>query len=202
MKIRQSVVIPITNQKIPATFYSFDAFDASNEHLLIVVKPKNGKGTEEPILRIHSECLTGDVFQSSRCDCGPQLYEALDLIAREGGIIAYLRQEGRGIGLYNKLEAYKLQDQGHDTYDANRLLGFGKDLRSFDMVAGMLKAINVKKVRLLSNNPKKLKALSSNGIEVTNRISTSVFITSENKEYLQAKELKDNHIFSSPIPLN
>lgn len=201
MKVRQSVVIPVTDKRVPATFYSFDEFDMGNEHLLIKIHSPTGTMPEVPTLRIHSECLTGDVFHSSRCDCGPQLQEALKMTAEEGGYVAYLRQEGRGIGLYNKLDAYKLQDVGMDTYEANRHLGFENDARSFDMVADMLKAVDVTTVNLLSNNPKKELALVNSGIDVIKRVSTSCFVSPDNLHYLQAKVDHECHSFSSAISL-
>ncbi|MBU2707941.1 GTP cyclohydrolase II RibA [Zooshikella marina] len=195
MKVRQHVEIPLTDQSIKATFYTFDGFDHTNEHLLIEIRNPQGEIPSIPKLRIHSECLTGDVFHSRRCDCGKQLKEAIELTSKEGGYIAYLRQEGRGIGLYNKLDAYHLQDNGMDTFEANLHLGFAEDAREFDMVAEMLKAININEVELITNNPKKIKALQNQGIKVVKRVATTRFETPDNFHYLRAKEEKENHCF-------
>ena len=199
MKVRQKVVIPITDEKISATFYSFEGFNENDEHLLIEIQPKLGSMPDAPYVRIHSECLTGDVFSSSRCDCGNQLQEAIAITAESGGYIAYLRQEGRGIGLYNKLDAYRLQDGGLDTYKANRELGFEADSREFNMVADMLLALDINRVKLLTNNPKKALALSENGIEVVSRRSTSRFESEHNLHYLNAKMSQEDHQFGSIV---
>ncbi|MGR5288664.1 GTP cyclohydrolase II RibA, partial [Vibrio maritimus] len=180
MEVRQKVIIPITEREVAANFYSFDGFDKDNEHLLIEVLADNVGPKRDPLLRIHSECLTGDVFFSARCDCGSQLQEALEMISIEGGYIAYLRQEGRGIGLYNKLDAYKVQDSGLDTYDANLELGFGIDNRDFGIVANMLKCIGIDSVRLVTNNPKKPESLRNGGIVVSEVIKTSSYVTKHN----------------------
>jgi len=150
----------------------------------------------EPVLvRFHSECLTGDVFGSRRCDCGEQLRMAMEQIAREGrGILLYLRQEGRGIGLRNKLKAYALQDQGLDTIEANEHLGFPVDLRTFGPAVRMLKDLEVSKVRLLTNNPRKIAAFPQQGIEVVERVPIMTRETQENSRYLNAKRDKLGHL--------
>jgi GTP cyclohydrolase II len=139
------------------------------------------------LVRIHSECLTGDVFGSARCDCGPQLTEAIKRISREGGVILYLRQEGRGIGLYNKIDAYELQDCGLDTFAANRELNFAEDERDYHVAAEMLRALEIRSVCLLTNNPDKAEQLRNNGIEVVSIEPTGVFLNGANLDYLQAK---------------
>jgi GTP cyclohydrolase II len=137
--------------------------------------------------------LTGDVFSSGKCDCGEQLNEAIELMKGRGGILLYLRQEGRGIGLYNKLDAYHYQRQGFDTYEANRLVGYGDDLRDYTVAAQMLKALGVTSVQLLSNNPDKRERLRALGIEVRKQMSTGVFVKESNRAYLAAKVSKTGH---------
>lgn len=161
------------------------------EHVAMVLGPV---GTGTPLLRIHSECMTGDVFGSLRCDCGEQLAAARARIGEEGaGIILYLRQEGRGIGLANKLRAYQLQDQGFDTVEANHALGFAADLRQFGVAAAMLDALGVGSVRLMTNNPRKQDALEKAGIRITERVPVRVPVLPENRRYLQTKALKLGH---------
>jgi GTP cyclohydrolase II len=151
-----------------------------------------------PLVRIHSQCLTGDVFGSLRCDCRQQLEMALAMIAEQGaGIVIYEQQEGRGIGLMAKLQAYELQDAGLDTVEANERLGFEADLRAFDMPAGILKALGVSKVRLLSNNPEKVAALERGGIEVVERVPCEVKPSSHAEDYLKTKKEKMGHLFTS-----
>ncbi|GIN19315.1 bifunctional 3,4-dihydroxy-2-butanone-4-phosphate synthase/GTP cyclohydrolase II [Siminovitchia fordii] len=185
---------------LPTEFGDFRVIAYSNqlddkEHMAIV------KGNIEPdtpvIVRMHSECLTGDVFGSCRCDCGPQLQAALRRIEEEGtGIILYLRQEGRGIGLINKLKAYKLQEEGLDTVEANEKLGFPSDLRDFNIGAQMLRELGVKKVRLLTNNPSKVSSLSDFGFEVTERLPIQLPFKSENEKYLKTKAEKLGHLLT------
>jgi GTP cyclohydrolase II len=151
-----------------------------------------------PLVRIHSQCLTGDVFGSLRCDCRQQLEMALSMIAEQGaGIVLYEQQEGRGIGLMAKLQAYELQDSGLDTVEANERLGFEADLRGFALPAGILKALGVSKVRLLSNNPDKVAALERGGIEVVERVPCEVKPSSHAEDYLKTKKEKMGHLFSS-----
>jgi GTP cyclohydrolase II len=151
-----------------------------------------------PLVRIHSQCLTGDVFGSLRCDCREQLEMALSMIAEQGaGIVIYEQQEGRGIGLMAKLQAYELQDSGLDTVEANERLGFEADLREFALPAGILKALGVSKVRLLSNNPDKVAALERGGIEVVERVPCEVTPSSHAEDYLKTKKEKMGHLFSS-----
>ncbi|MFD5600109.1 GTP cyclohydrolase II [Leucobacter sp. NPDC058333] len=142
---------------------------------------------DAPLVRLHSECLTGDVFGSERCDCGPQLREAVERITEEGGFLLYLRQEGRGIGLYAKLDAYALQDSGLDTYAANVALGRGEDERDYTAAAQMLRTVGVERIRLLSNNPDKAEQLAELGIAVAGRVPTSVHLTGFNRKYLESK---------------
>jgi GTP cyclohydrolase II len=146
-----------------------------------------------PLVRLHSECLTGDVFGSARCDCGPQLREAVERISRAGGILVYLRQEGRGIGLYNKLDAYALQDQGLDTFAANTALGLPEDARDYTAAAQVLTALGVQRIDLLSNNPDKARQLRERGIAVRRTLPTGVFATGSNLRYLRAKVSHTGH---------
>lgn len=156
-------------------------------------------GTGEDVLaRLHSACLTGDIFHSARCDCGPQLEKALRLIAEEGrGVVLYLNQEGRGIGLANKIRAYALQDQGYDTVEANHRLGFGADLRDYAGAVLMLRDLGVKSVRLLSNNPRKLAAFDTGGLQVSERIPIEIPPSESTRRYLQTKKDKLGHQLSS-----
>ncbi len=153
--------------------------------------------TRPTLLRIHSQCLTGDVFGSQRCDCRGQLELALRRIARRGeGLLIYLPQEGRGIGLINKLMAYQLQDRGMDTVDANRKLGFAADHRDYRLPAAILKLLNVRRVELLSNNPEKVKQLEENGIKVERRIPCETKPSRMTRAYLRAKKEKLGHLIS------
>jgi GTP cyclohydrolase II len=152
-----------------------------------------------PIVRIHSECMTGDVFGSQRCDCGIQLAAALRMIAHEGsGLLIYLRQEGRGIGLLSKLHAYNLQDDGLDTVDANLHLGFGADEREYGAALEILHDLGVSRVRLLTNNPAKLAALERSTVTVLERIPLLVPVTDHNRGYLAAKRKRMGHLTESP----
>jgi 3,4-dihydroxy 2-butanone 4-phosphate synthase/GTP cyclohydrolase II len=155
--------------------------------------------TAEPILvRVHSECLTGDVFGSRRCDCGAQIELALRLIAEEGrGVFLYMRQEGRGIGLHNKIKAYALQDKGLDTVEANARLGFGPDLRHYGIGAQILVDLGVKSMRLLTNNPKKVIGLEAYGLKLVERVPIIVPPTPENERYMKTKHLKLGHLLEA-----
>jgi GTP cyclohydrolase II len=156
-------------------------------------------GGRAPLVRPHSECLTGDVFGSQRCDCGPQLREAVERIADAGGLLLYLRQEGRGIGLYAKLDAYALQEAGLDTYEANVALGRGEDERDYTAAAQMLLGLGVDRVRLLSNNPDKAEQLSRYGVTIDERIPTGVHLSKDNVRYLAAKATHTAHTITLPL---
>ena len=192
--VRQKMTIPVRNGM--GTFITFRGLNAQEEHLAIGFG--NWEKQESPLVRVHSECLTGDVFHSGKCDCGEQLNEAMDLMQAEGGVLIYLRQEGRGIGLYNKLDAYALQAQGLDTYEANRRLGFPEDLRDYRVAAEMLRAIGKTSIQLLSNNPLKLKQIARYGIDVVAHRSTGVFLKPSNTDYLRAKVNKTQHMIALP----
>ncbi|MGC9491412.1 GTP cyclohydrolase II, partial [Vibrio genomosp. F10] len=186
-EVRARVDLKVGSQSnIDAEILSFHGLQTEKEHIAIVFKQADKK-TDTPLVRMHSECLTGDVFHSSRCDCGEQLEETINKMGEQGGIILYLRQEGRGIGLYNKIDAYRLQSDGMNTYEANNHLGFGDDLRDFTEAAQMLTALNISKIRLVTNNPKKIKELKENGIEIVEIVNTSAHIKVGNESYLQAK---------------
>jgi GTP cyclohydrolase II len=171
---------------------AFRASDDGQEHVALVVGTFGGK---PPLVRLHSECLTGDVFGSLKCDCGPQLTEALRIIAAAGGgVLLYLRQEGRGIGLANKLRAYALQDRGLDTVDANRRLGFADDERDYAHAAAMLRALGIDEVRLLTNNPAKVEGLEAAGIRVVERVPHHMPANPHNADYLATKRTKSGHL--------
>jgi GTP cyclohydrolase II len=170
---------------------AFRAADDGQEHVALVIGSFAGK---PPLVRLHSECLTGDVFGSLKCDCGPQLREALRIIGAEGGgILLYLRQEGRGIGLANKLRAYALQDRGLDTVEANLRLGFADDVRNYDLAASMLKSLGVDRIRLLTNNPAKVDGLQKAGITVAARVAHHMPVNPHNADYVDTKRTKSGH---------
>jgi GTP cyclohydrolase II len=176
---------------IDAEILSFNGLNTEKEHVAIIFKSADRQ--DIPLVRMHSECLTGDVFHSSRCDCGEQLEETINKMGEAGGIILYLRQEGRGIGLYNKIDAYRLQSEGMDTYQANHQLGFADDLRDFTEAAQMLKALNITKIRLVTNNPKKTNELAQAGIEIAEVVNTLAHIKEGNASYLRAKVAHGKH---------
>ncbi|HYU85323.1 MAG TPA: GTP cyclohydrolase II [Kribbellaceae bacterium] len=176
-----------------ASVFSFDGLADAREHVAFGLGDWMGSLDRRaadgpaPLVRPHSECLTGDVFGSQRCDCGPQLREAVERITAAGGLLLYLRQEGRGIGLYTKLDAYALQDAGLDTYEANIALGHREDERDYTAAAQMLRALGVQRVALLSNNPDKAEQLNRLGVTVIERVPTGVYLGPANAAYLAAK---------------
>jgi len=194
--IRRTVSIPLSVGGVEhiARFVTFHGLTDEREHLAIVFR--DAEKTRTPTVRIHSECLTGDVFHSFRCDCGPQLRDALALMAKHGGILLYMRHEGRGIGLYSKLDAYALQDQGLDTFEANAALGFAGDLRDFSVSADMLKALGVSAVRLVTNNPDKVDQIQRCGIRIEIVYPRPTQLNPHNRAYLRAKLLKGRQLLS------
>ena len=189
----------VSSSLLPTPYGTFDMHgfadsETGKEHLALSMGVLNNGA---PVLaRLHSECLTGDALFSMRCDCGYQLQEALKRIAKEGrGVVLYLRQEGRGIGLLNKIKAYNLQDQGADTVEANQRLGFDADLRHYDMTKDMLDHLGIRDVILMTNNPRKIKDLTDLGIVVTQRQAIDVGENSHNTDYLATKASKLDHLF-------
>jgi GTP cyclohydrolase II len=178
------------------TMHGFEDVEANKEHLVLTL---GDVGDGEPVLtRIHSECLTGDALFSLRCDCGNQLQAALRAIAREGrGALFYLRQEGRGIGLMNKVKAYHLQDEGADTVEANERLGFGADMRDYSILRPMFEHLAINRVRLMTNNPRKVTALEELGVEVVERLSLQTDSNPHNEQYLRTKGAKLGHMFGA-----
>ncbi|TDT96008.1 GTP cyclohydrolase II [Streptomyces sp. 846.5] len=192
--VRTRVRVPLRfgdGYTVDAELVTFHGLTDGLEHLAVRLGDPDRAAV--PLVRLHSECLTGDVFGSARCDCGPQLREAVERIAGTGGYLLYLRQEGRGIGLYNKLDAYALQDGGLDTYEANAALGLPEDSRDYTAAAQMLAALGVDTLDLLSNNPDKAAQLLDLGVPVRDRVPTGVFATGHNLRYLRAKVEHTNH---------
>jgi len=192
--VRTRVRVPLRfgdGYRVSGEMVTFHGLVDGREHLAIRLG-ETAPG-DVPLVRLHSECLTGDVFGSARCDCGPQLREAVERIAKRGGYLLYLRQEGRGIGLYNKLDAYALQDQGLDTYAANTALGLPEDARDYTAAAQMLTALGADDIDLLSNNPDKARQLTEHGIGVRERVNTGVHATTFNINYLLAKVNQTHH---------
>ncbi|UJF19996.1 GTP cyclohydrolase II [Vibrio sp. SS-MA-C1-2] len=191
-KVRARIGLKVGKRShIPAEIASFHGLSSDKEHIAMVFKGADSEAA--PLVRMHSECLTGDVFHSSRCDCGEQLDETIERMGQEGGVLLYLRQEGRGIGLYNKIDAYQLQSQGMNTYEANNHLGFGDDLRDFSEAAQMFKAMGINKIRLITNNPKKITEIQEYGIEIEEVVGTGVHIKDGNEGYLKAKKSHGHH---------
>jgi 3,4-dihydroxy 2-butanone 4-phosphate synthase/GTP cyclohydrolase II len=184
---------------IPTPWGNFNMIAFASEeddwmpHLALV--HENFKPDQPTLIRIHSECITGDLFGSKRCDCGEQLHAALQMTAQSQGVVLYLRQEGRGIGIINKLKAYQLQDLGLNTIDANVHLGLEIDARQYDVAIAMLKALDIKTIRLLTNNPDKVEALEQSEIEILERVPLVITPQKENLDYLKTKQEKMGHLF-------
>jgi 3,4-dihydroxy 2-butanone 4-phosphate synthase/GTP cyclohydrolase II len=198
---KEKLVRRIASAKLPTDFGEFTAvaYEASVESWAPLALVMGDVAGDTPVLvRMHSECLTGDVFRSARCDCGDQLAKALKIIAHEGkGVVVYLRQEGRGIGLANKVRAYELQDQGHDTVEANVALGFAPDPRDYGIGTQVLVDLGVKNLRLLTNNPRKRVGLESYGLTIVEQVPIEIAANETNRKYLSTKRDKLGHQLSS-----
>jgi GTP cyclohydrolase II len=166
--------------------------DTQKEHIAIYTE--NLSSIEAPLVRIHSECLTGDVLGSKKCDCADQLHLALSMISKDGGMVLYLRQEGRGIGLLNKINAYKLQEEGYDTVEANHQLGFGDDEREYSIVEYIFKDFGIDTIKLITNNPTKLETVTQYGIKVEKRVPIIADTNEHNKSYLETKKTQMGHL--------
>jgi GTP cyclohydrolase II len=187
------VSTPIETSRGTVEVVAFEGIEGGIDHFVAVFPGRErSEAAASPLVRVHSSCATGDLLGSTRCDCGPQLEEALDLLAAQGGVLVYLLQEGRGIGLLNKIKTYILQRRGQDTYAANRTLGLPEDARDYGVAAEMLKALGMTSIRLLSNNPEKARALEAAGIEVVS-VPTTTFLTPQNARYLLAKATLTGH---------
>jgi GTP cyclohydrolase II len=206
--VRTHVNVPLRfadGYSTTARVLTFDGLTDGLEHLALGLGNRAGAfpvphQASPPLVRPHSECLTGDVFGSQRCDCGAQMREAVERIAQAGGYLLYLRQEGRGIGLYNKIDAYALQDEGLDTYQANLALGYAEDERDYSVAAQMLHALGLDAVALLSNNPDKALQLTQLGVTVTEQVPTGVHLSPENARYLAVKARQGAHTLGSRAP--
>jgi len=206
--VRRQVTVPLRfgdGYATTAQVLTFSGLVDEREHLALGLGDwqrslrRSSAGGPAPLVRPHSECLTGDVFGSQRCDCGPQLREAVERIAEVGGVLLYLRQEGRGIGLYAKLDAYALQEAGMDTYEANVALGHDEDERDYAVAAQMLFALGADRIRLLSNNPDKADQLEGCGVTITERVPTGVHVSPSNVRYLTTKASHTSHTLTLPF---
>jgi GTP cyclohydrolase II len=206
-RIRNQVLLPMRlagGYATTARVFTFDGLVDGREHVALglgshAAPVGRRPDVAAPLVRLHSECLTGDLLGSERCDCGAQLHEAVEEIDAAGGFLLYLRQEGRGIGLYAKVDAYALQDTGLDTYEANLALGYGADERDYTVAAQMLRALGVPRIRLLSNNPDKAAQLERLGIGVDAGVRTGVHLNPVNARYLATKAVHGSHLLELPV---
>jgi 3,4-dihydroxy 2-butanone 4-phosphate synthase/GTP cyclohydrolase II len=191
-------IIQEAQAKLPTHYYgefTVKAFNTGDDLHHVAMIKGDVKGKKDVLVRVHSECLTGDVLHSMRCDCGEQLESALKMIDKAGlGVLVYLRQEGRGIGLFNKIKAYELQDQGMDTVQANEKLGFKADARDYSLGAAILKKLGLTTIKLLTNNPKKIEGLEKYGLKIVERIPIIIPPNVHNKHYLSTKKSKLGHL--------
>jgi len=199
--VRRQVRMPVRlagGEVVEGSVLTFDGLADGQEHVVVALGDRApdplAPRSRVPLVRVHSECLTGDVLGSQRCDCGPQLAEAVDRLHEAGGYLVYLRQEGRGIGLYNKIDAYALQDRGLDTFEANEALGFAGDERRYDVAAQMLLGLGVDRVDLLTNNPDKVAQLRAAGIRVDSSLPTGLHLSPVNRSYLTAKAYRGHRL--------
>ncbi len=199
-------LIRYAESDVPTEFGTFRLIvyreiDSAKEHCALI--KGDVAGAEDVVVRVHSECFTGEVLYSLKCDCRQQLDMALTSIQTEGrGVLVYLRQEGRGIGLGNKIRAYALQEQGHDTVDANRMLGFDDDQRSYEIASEMLADLGVASIALLTNNPTKVDALQADGVKITRRIPVPIKANAHNQDYLETKRERMGHLLQITDPLD
>lgn len=197
-RAKENLIRLEVESKLPTEYGEFTirAYSTLIDDKIHIALIKGDIKKEETIMvRVHSECLTGDIFSSNRCDCGPQLHAALEMISKEGrGVLLYMRQEGRGIGLINKLKAYNIRDKGYDTVEANEKLGFAPDLRDYGIGAQILREIGVGKMKILTNNPRKIVGLDGYGLEVVERVPIEIQPGSDNYDYLMTKKLKLGHM--------
>ena len=201
--VRRAVDLPLRlndGTSVPARLTTFHGLVDGREHVAIGLGSRaydDARPVGVPLVRLHSECLTGDVLGSARCDCGPQLEEAIRRVSHAGGYLLYLRQEGRDIGLYNKIDAYALQDRGLNTYEANRALGFADDARDYTVAVQMLEVLGVDRLDLLSNNPDKAAQLEAAGLQVERRVRTGLHLSPVNHGYLATKAA-GGHVLQMP----
>jgi GTP cyclohydrolase II len=201
VRVRRQVEIPIGRPAFMASFVTFFGLPDGREHFAVCTQGQRQIADRQPpLVRVHSECMTGDIFGSALCDCGFQLADAIERARTQASVIIYLRQEGRGIGLYGKLDAYALQQSGLDTFEANRALGYADDERSFGVAALMLRALGIDRIRLLTNNPRKATELCAAGVEVTEILATRLHLTGFNGRYLAAKKSRHGHTLPDLVP--